>query len=567
MLSESTRKTQYPDRTLYSVLLGVWLAALVSFEPYLIWVFARAGSVVWFGVGVVFALLTNLLWLYGLYHVLNGVAGLALSRQGVKRPRGPPPERARVAILYTTRNDLQERAVEACLRQSAPQCSVYVLDDSTLPEYTERVDRLASKYPELVVVRRGAQTGVGFKAGNVNHALRGPAAGCDFFAIIDADDGIPPDFVAALLPRFREGDDIAFVQGSFAPDPGQTNGFAYDLGPAIDAQWKLIVPCRERFGFLFFYGHGALLRRDVWERVGGFPEVVSEDIAFSSRVRALGFRGVLEPSVVSTEEYPPTYAQFLRRQIRWTRGTLEWLLTEWSRLARSPHISWWEALDAIVTANNLLVPVERLVLTFFALGLSVTMGSRQHLLISALSGWRVGPFWVPLAEPNKPPGLVVLTLVMAAAPTLGVALLLYRQPLRLIRTTAVSAAVHLSASCVLLFAVLGYLRDRRNVFVATGDAAASSSLPHRSLSWSTLMGLAIVAGSVVTLNPFFAGLGVALTLTNRMQRRPEAPSTRRWMWVPLCLFLAGATVAAIPRTLRTRIVSLSTENTAHPRPR
>ena len=47
-----------------------------------------------------------------------------------------------------------------------------------------------------------------------------------------------------------------------------------------------------------FLGHGAVLRRRCWGVVGGFPEIVSEDLAYAIRIREHGWRGYFVKDVV-----------------------------------------------------------------------------------------------------------------------------------------------------------------------------------------------------------------------------------------------------------------------------
>ncbi|MBK6781199.1 MAG: hypothetical protein IPG75_16920 [Gemmatimonadetes bacterium] len=73
----------------------------------------------------------------------------------------------------------------------------------------------------------------------------------------------------------------------------------------IDIHWRWYHPLRNRYGFVMLLGHGAVVRREVWEEVGGFPEIVSEDLAFSLRARQHGWHGgVRRRTLIYYEEFP-----------------------------------------------------------------------------------------------------------------------------------------------------------------------------------------------------------------------------------------------------------------------
>ena len=73
---------------------------------------------------------------------------------------------------------------------------------------------------------------------------------------------------------------------------------------------------------MIFLGHGGIIRRDVWEKVGGFPEVVSEDIAFSTKIAELGYRGYFAGDVISFEDFPETYPQLRKQQEKICEGRM-----------------------------------------------------------------------------------------------------------------------------------------------------------------------------------------------------------------------------------------------------
>ncbi len=135
-------------------------------------------------------------WLYGFYNV--GVVIFARIYSGQRRNNAPTaavltPLAPAVAILYTSCNDFVEASADSCVAQDYPNFTVYILDDSSSPEFEQRIDIVAAQYPERVrVVRRGDRSG--YKPGNINYGLTHAATQESVFALVDADE---------LLPRAR----------------------------------------------------------------------------------------------------------------------------------------------------------------------------------------------------------------------------------------------------------------------------------------------------------------------------------------------------------------------------
>src|SRR5205085_10938729 len=132
----------------------------------------------------------------------------------------------------------------------------------------------------------------GYKAGNLIHALQINSVRYEFFAVCDADGILPPDFISKTIAHFTD-DTIGFVQArQQSTNPG-INSFAADLAPGIEIYWERIVPSAQAFGFVMFHGHGGIIRKKLWSEIGGFPPIVAEDLAFSTRAREKGYIGVV----------------------------------------------------------------------------------------------------------------------------------------------------------------------------------------------------------------------------------------------------------------------------------
>src|SRR5439155_11351036 len=139
------------------------------------------------------------------------------------------------------------------------------------PDIRRQIDLFAELYPDrLTIVRRPNRDG--FKAGNLNGALRGPAATYEAFAVVDADCVLQPDFVRRLVGHIDEDVHLAFVQAACEPRRDRQPFLADVMAPSMQIFWRDYMSYRNRFGFVPFLGRGALIRRTAWLTCGGFPE-------------------------------------------------------------------------------------------------------------------------------------------------------------------------------------------------------------------------------------------------------------------------------------------------------
>ncbi|MDD5728413.1 MAG: glycosyltransferase, partial [Victivallales bacterium] len=332
-------------------MIFLWACACLYFSPRILAmligpedVFAKISI-------IIFAILLNLFWFYGFYHFV------IIMFSYITKPADLSPENCfkgtpQVALLYATRDDFREDAVLSCLSQDYTNVRVFILDDSDTPEYQGKIDAWSAHYKNKVTVIRRKDR-VGYKAGNINNCLRN-ISGVEFFSISDSDTILPKDYITRLLPFFCDKS-IAFVQARQELNPRQKEAFARELGYQIGFHCDRYLSVKNKYGFVMFYGHAALMRVDVWKKIGGFPEVATEDLAYSLAVRQLGYKGIYTPEVTCYEDFPATYRQYRRRNEKWIRGTTECLLKFYPAFARNPRVTSIEKLDVFVSAASLLL--------------------------------------------------------------------------------------------------------------------------------------------------------------------------------------------------------------------
>lgn len=554
---------------LFVVIFAAWAMALAWFHPRMWSLTDVADTPLAFASIAYFVVFAEIAWLYGFYNIAIVLFALVdrVERRSTaaRRPVARVMDVTRantpaVAVLYTTCNDFSERSAQSCVDLSYADFRVYILDDSDHPDMMARVDAFAAANPERVeIVRRGSRRS--FKAGNLNHALYFVAKE-PFFAVVDADEILPVNFLSALVPTLVADPKCGFVQANHRSDPDAQSTLGRDMGIGVDIHWKWYQPLRNDYGFVMFLGHGALLRRSCWEDVGGFPEIVSEDLGYAISIRRRGYYGVFAQNVMCLEEFPETVRAFRVRHVKWTRGTCEFLHRWASQLVRARSITAVEKLD-------ILFPTLNLPLTLFYFLFMVNaqflfpfvLGEIRQLTFVFLDREFVVPVLTLRSEMSRIFGadFYAITLVTIVAPVLCFVLDLWKTPLRLFRFLTHSTALYAALSTLSFLSVLGYAATRKAQFYVTGDTSAAEPQKRSRRRFSdthpdsasvrgleVFAGLAFLASAIATVQLSFAGVALAFTLLPVMhtlgwRHRVVGPLS----WLPFALILAGVGLGAL----------------------
>lgn len=568
-----------PSPVMYLTIFSAWIASLIWFQPRLLMLLDMAYDLpsriaLWTFIGFI-----DFAWLYGMYNI--GVVGFAAlyGVLGKKSPLAQLPydpalvatAKPPIAILYTTCNDFLEESVVSCVQQDYPNYTVYILDDSSQQEFKDRVDAFAAQYPNLVkVVRRPDRKA--FKAGNMNHGLANFAHE-PYFAIADADEILPSDFLTKTVAVLETDPTCGFVQANHRANPNDPSALAKSLGVGIDIHWKWYQPLRNDYGFVMFLGHGALLRRDVWERIGGFPDIVSEDLGFAIHARELGYRGRFLEDVICYESFPDSVRAFRIRHMKWTRGTSEFLKKKMGWLLRAKNISWTEKLDILFPTLNL--PLTLLYFVFMInanLALPYFFGYHQDITF-VLGG---SEHRIPMIALDPDFQVIygwdfyLITLMTFFAPVLSFVIALARKPMQLFRFLSHSTAMYAALTPLSSIGVLAYFISGKAFFLVTGDQKQTEHLSEarsegffagirsgwkqflakshpdtRAVQgFEILTGLAFGIASLVMFQLSFMGLCFAFLLLPLMHHlKWENRLVRGLVYVPFALIMLGVVLS------------------------
>jgi cellulose synthase/poly-beta-1,6-N-acetylglucosamine synthase-like glycosyltransferase len=248
----------------------------------------------------------------------------------------------RFAIFYTTCDDLVESCLRSCVEQDYPaeRMDVFVCDDSADPGARLAVDQMVAECPTARLIRRDQRAG--FKAGNLNHAFEKSAGDAyDWIVLVDADQMLPPSYLRALAKDARgASQDVAFLQSGQVPEAEfpsrKENLFQSVMRPEVHMLFERDLPWRYAAGFYPFLGHAGAVRSSIWQRVGGFPLSVSEDMAFAMALHGHGLRGVPAATSRSSDGIPENFSAFVVRLSKYAAGAAELLTRYFPAYLKSP---------------------------------------------------------------------------------------------------------------------------------------------------------------------------------------------------------------------------------------
>jgi cellulose synthase/poly-beta-1,6-N-acetylglucosamine synthase-like glycosyltransferase len=451
--------------------LCMWALSLILFGPRLFRIIATSKNIIEFLLLFTFCLIIIIFWLLACYYVAVALFSL-WSRTLTFPPVSPGRQYPKVAILYPTCNDFQIEAATSCLNQDYPNFHLYLLDDSNDDEFRMQVNEFHALNPETTTIIR-RPTRQGFKAGNLNYALRGAAANYPYFAVMDADERIPTNFLRRVIPLMQDSD-LAFVQANHIPNPNQNSLFAKDIAPTILPFWNIHCRPRNLYGFVLYLGHGAVVRRNAWDEVGGFPEVVLEDLAFSAILGEKGLRGVFLDDLVCHEDFAANYSAFKRQHERYIIGTTQVMHKYLIPLLKSRRISLVEKIDFCLWCSPLYVPALCLVYAAVCgLGLAWILGSWSTLTISIFGHELMLPAIRILDEQFSPLwswDFQLFSAISAFAPALACLVLGFKGKLNAVRLLFLSTVPYLSVMVVSWRGILSYLFLGRTFSPPTGES-------------------------------------------------------------------------------------------------
>ena len=204
----------------------------------------------------------------------------------------------------------------AALDYPATQLSVYVLDDGV----SEDVKSLAARFGFTYICRPNRPELK--KAGNIRYAFTQTSGA--FYVVFDADFCPRADFLTETVPYMKADSRLALLQTPqfFRSLPTQT-WTEQGAGACQEYIFRVLQPCRDRYGASMCVGSNAIYRRAAFESVGGSIGVdCSEDLYTGFWAATHGWSVKYMPLVLACGVCPDVPRAFFAQQVRWCTGSM-----------------------------------------------------------------------------------------------------------------------------------------------------------------------------------------------------------------------------------------------------
>jgi len=260
------------------------------------------------------------------------------------------PISIRTAVLMTLRNEdparafLRLKTVKQSLDATGwgDQFTYFILSDTSDPSVAAAEEEAAQSWrrslqdPERVIYRRRAEN-TGYKAGNLRDFCERWGRDFELMLPLDADSLMSGETIVRMVRIMQAHPQLGILQSLVVGMPsasafarifqfGMRHGMrSYTMG---QAWWA--GDCGP------FWGHNALVRITPFARQCHLPilpgkpplggHVMSHDQVEATLMRRAGYEvRVLPEECGSWEENPPTMLEFMRRDVRWCQGNMQYM--------------------------------------------------------------------------------------------------------------------------------------------------------------------------------------------------------------------------------------------------
>jgi membrane glycosyltransferase len=287
------------------------------------------------------------------------------------RVRGDEPITASTAIVLCIRNEPPERVARLltpmlaglAARGVGERFHVYVLSDTSKPDIVAVEDAnfaaLAAAWRGRIALtyRRRAQN-TGFKAGNIADFCARWGKDHDFAIMLDADSVITVDLVLKLVRIMQIDPRLGILQSLVIGMPS-ASAFAriFQFGMRLGMRSYTLGSAWWQGDCGPYWGHNAIVRLAPFMAHCELPvladdalvkgHVLSHDQIEAVLMRRAGYEvRVLAEEGESFEQNPPTLVEFVRRDLRWCQGNMQYW--HFLRLPGLPPVSRYQLLLALL---------------------------------------------------------------------------------------------------------------------------------------------------------------------------------------------------------------------------
>ena len=367
----------------------------------------------------------------GFWNAIIGLSLMSFLRDPVAAvapfARGGDPEApiaSRVALLACIRNEdpvplarrLAAMLDDLIASGAADRFHLYILSDTSFAEVAqteaEIAERLRRDYAErFPVTYRRRSENVGYKAGNVRDFCERWGREHDLALIVDADSLMSAGAMLRVLRIMERNPRIGILQTLVTGMPtGSAFARIFQFGMRLGMRSYTLGSAWWQGDCGPYWGHNAVLRLAPFIEHCHLPllpgrpplggHILSHDQVEAVLMRRAGYEvRVLPEEGDSFEQNPPTLLEFIRRDLRWCQGNMQ----------------YWRLL-----ALPGLLPMSRIQL---ALAIQMYLGSPAWMGFLTLGVARSTlPFLPPMHfDPEIGPAIFVVLLFMTFAPKIATA--------------------------------------------------------------------------------------------------------------------------------------------------
>jgi membrane glycosyltransferase len=287
------------------------------------------------------------------------------------RVRGDEPITASTAVLLCIRNEPPERVVRLlepmmeglAARGVGERFHVYVLSDTNEADMAAAEDArfaaLAAAWRgQIALTYRRRTQNTGFKAGNIRDFCQRWGKDHDFAIMLDADSVMTVDLVLKLV-RIMQIDPRLGIAQSLVIGMPSASAFAriFQFGMRLSMRSYTIGSAWWQGDCGPYWGHNAIVRIDPFVTHCQLPvlaegtlvkgHVLSHDQIEAVLMRRAGYGvRVLAGEGSSFEQNPPTLLEFIRRDLRWCQGNMQYW--HFLRMPGLPFLSRYQLAFAIL---------------------------------------------------------------------------------------------------------------------------------------------------------------------------------------------------------------------------
>jgi membrane glycosyltransferase len=444
--------------------------------------------------------------------------------------RGDEPITVKTAILWCVRNEDTGRVIRniepmmegIAASGAAGKFRFFILSDTNYPEIAATEEpcfaALAKKWEGRVALTYRRRTdNTGFKAGNVFDFCTRWGADYEFAVTLDADSFQTADSILRMVRIMQIDPKLGILQSLVVGLPS-TSAFAriFQFGMRLGMRSYTLGSAWWQGDCGPYWGHNAILRLAPFIAHCHIPprpdgtHILSHDQIEAVLMRRAGYDvRVLPEEGASWEENPPTLLEFIRRDLRWAQGNMQY----WPYLVMPG-----------------LKPVSRYQIAFAML---MFLGSPAWIGLLVLGSLAVASQGAAdFIRPDAGMALFVITLIMWFAPKIATVLDVVSRPTlrrsfggagRFIASTVCETIFFLMLSPImwvghtmflaglLLGRRLGWGGQARDDHSVPWNDAVKQLWPHTLLGWFCILVLACTVPAAIPYALFIAA-GPALSI-------------------------------------------------------